>query len=117
MPSHSSDNRPLRIGALQRAALEDTDRVLREVRSERAHQYMKWGWGRSEEDIVGHDHDDHHEIGDWTRFSVRFLGRAEQAIEDEKPVEWRRAMLQVAALAVAAVEAYDRLTLADVGED
>jgi hypothetical protein len=34
--------------------------------------------------------------------------QAEQAIEDHKRWEWRSALLSVAALAVAAVEAYDR---------
>lgn len=97
-----------RVASAQDDARKDTERVLREVLAERARQWMKWGWEGSEIDLVGHAHDDEHAEGDWTRFVVRFLGRAEQAIEDNDPVEWRGEMLAVAALAVAAVESYDR---------
>lgn len=108
----SSDLDVVEIGEAQREALRQTDRVLRQVRAERARQFMKWGWGRNgaepNADPVGHDHDDRHVEGDWSRFIVRFVGRAEEAIEHRDPTDWREAMVCVAALAVAAIESHDR---------
>lgn len=107
------------VGATQKQALNDTDRVLADVRVERARQFMKWGWGLggADVDLVAHQHDDAHVEGDWTRFTVRYLGRAEQAIEDGDPVAWREAMIQVAALAVAAIESRERKRLSAVPYD
>jgi hypothetical protein len=104
------------IADAQNDAIKDTDRVLREVKAERASQFRKWGWGRPdgagvEQDPVGHRHDDGHVEGDWSRFIVRYVGRAEQAIEDRDPIAWRGHMLSVAALAVAALESDDRRRL------
>ena len=75
-----------------------TERVIATVQSERLRQREDWG----------DRHDDGHSAGDWTRFLVRHLGRAEQAIEDRDAATYRRQMVRVAALAVAAVEAHDR---------
>jgi hypothetical protein len=107
-----SDETEIRaIADAQDSALRATDQVLKEVRAERARQFAEWGWHRPDGwdgDKVGHAHDDGHVPGDWTRFVVRHLGRAEQAIEGDEPGRWRDQMLRVAALAVAAVESHDR---------
>jgi hypothetical protein len=107
-----SQNSIEQIGDAQRAAMLETERVLKEVRAARARQFAKWGWARSQNawdgDPLGHAHDDSHVEGDWTRFIVRWLGKAEQAIEDGHAAEWRDEMLCVAALAVAAIESHDR---------
>jgi hypothetical protein len=105
------------IAEARDTALARTDGVLREVRVERAWQLTEWGWGLGDgranlADPAAVAHDDAHPEGDWSRFVVRHLGRAEQAIEDNEPVAWRRQMLRVAALAVAAVESHDRRRLA-----
>lgn len=101
-----------RVIAAQNDARKVTERVLKEVLGERARQWSKWGLARGrgtdESDPTGYVHDDEHTPGDWTRFIVRHLGRAEQAIEDGHPYDWRESMLRVAALAVAAIESHDR---------
>lgn len=106
------ENRTEQVADAQKEGLRQTDRILREVRAARARQFAKWGWARSQEawdtDPLGLVHDDGHVEGDWTRFVVRYLGKAEQAIEDGNPYDWREEMLCVAALAVAAIESHDR---------
>lgn len=72
-----------------------TERTLGAVQRERMSQRRQWG----------DDHDAQHAPGDWTRFVVRHLGRAEQAVEDGDAAAWRKQMIRVAALAVAALEA------------
>jgi hypothetical protein len=101
------------VAAVRDEVLARTDDVLREVRAERAWQITEWGWGLRDgrmnmADAGATGHDDAHAEGDWTRFIVRHLGRAEQGIEDQDPIAWRKQMLRVAALATAAVEAHDR---------
>ncbi len=71
-----------------------TDRALSAVYFERMAQRDEWG----------DEHDVGHAAGDWTRFIVRHLGRAEQAVEDGDRKAWRKQMVRVAALAVAAIE-------------
>lgn len=87
----------------ERAAIEarnDARRgeIVAQVHDERENQDAKWGA----------DHDDKHGEGDWTRLIVRQLGQAEYAIESDQMSTWRQQMIQVAALAEAAVESYDR---------
>lgn len=67
-----------------------------DIREERSRQDEKWG---------GPDHDDEHERDDWTYFIDDKMVYAEQA---ESDAEYRRRMIQIAALAVAAVESLDR---------
>lgn len=76
--------------------------VLAEVAQERDRQDAKWG---------GPTHDDMHSPGDFCRFIREHEVRAEQTLAGE-PVrefdEFRTQMLRVAALAVAALESWDR---------
>jgi hypothetical protein len=68
--------------------------VLGEVAAERAAQDAQWG---------GPEHDDEHGAGDWLHFiSVK----TRKAAGEDSP---RRRFIQIAALAVAAVESMDRL--------
>jgi hypothetical protein len=79
----------------------ETSDVLGEVARERVAQDEKWG---------GPTHDFIHSPADWNRYIREHEVRAEQALAGE-PIRdtdtWRRQMIRVAALAVAAVEAYD----------
>ena len=75
--------------------------ILEEIVAERKHQDEKWG---------GPEHDDKHGIRDWLSFIVVYLGKGVN-----RDAEWGRklsisryALIQVAALCVAAVEAFDR---------
>lgn len=67
--------------------------VYAEIKVERASQDAKWG---------GPDHDDEHESEDWFSFIQEHLDRA------ENPDVYRMQMIRVAALAVAAIESFDR---------
>lgn len=75
-----------------------SDDVLNEVKVERVRQDLKWG---------GPTHDDTHGQTDWLDFIyVR--------TRDDTPAPYRKRMLQIAALAVAAIEAEDRKTANDI---
>lgn len=75
---------------------ETTD-VYAEIRAERAKQDAKWG---------GPIHDDQHGDRDWARFVNE---HAERAITARSQAASRYQWVRVAALAVAAVQRYDRL--------
>lgn len=89
--------------AARETAARDADHrrreILAQIHNERENQDDKWG---------GADHDDRHKPGDWTRFIVRQLGAAEEGIDVHDWDLWRKQMVQVAALAVAALETIDR---------
>lgn len=70
--------------------------VLEEVRAERARQDAKWG---------GPEHDDGHEQAIWVRLIDDRLAYPEDANGCK---EYRQDMIEIAALAVAAVESFDR---------
>lgn len=76
--------------------------VLEDVAKERTRQDEKWG---------GADHDDTHSNHDWVAYIVRHTGRAVMWPFDR--AAFRKQMVRVAALAVAAVEWCDRATLND----
>ena len=67
--------------------------VYDEIKAERDRQDKQWG---------GSDHDDHHSRQDWRNYIVEFAkdlrGRG----------NFRHQMVCIAALAVAAIESYDR---------
>ena len=89
--------------------------VYDEIREEREEQDAQWG---------GAEHDDEHTRIDWIRFIAEHLGKALGGrVEVIDEVHWftatisgsvgamsefRRQMIRVAALAVAAVESLDR---------
>jgi hypothetical protein len=75
---------------------DDTVRICAELAGERERQNDKWG---------GPDHDLQHGPRDWGAFITEHLGKALSA---NQPQNYRRRMLQVAALAVAAIETLDR---------
>lgn len=70
--------------------------VYADIFAERMAQDRKWG---------GPKHDDAHDVSEWVVFIQEKLDRAEEADDD---AGYRRRMVQVAALAVAAVESLDR---------
>ena len=78
-----------------------SDDVLREVGEERRRQDLRWG---------GPELDDRYSPADWREIVDRLLDEADDAScgDDDAQAEYRRVMLQVAAVAVAAVQAHDR---------
>lgn len=73
--------------------------VLDEVAVERDRQDAKWG---------GSEHDDCHSTTDFVQFIVDYAGWARQMASMGSHDKARRRLIQVAALAVAAVESIDR---------
>ena len=81
------------------AAAIALQRVLSEVSAERRRQNQKWG---------GPGHDDHHTVAEWARLIQNYAGWAEVMAGMQSYDKARNRLVQVAALAVAAVEALDR---------
>ncbi len=72
------------------------EKILEEIRAERQHQRQLWGDG----------FDDKNTSNDWLAY---ITGYAAQGFRlNSSPTEFRKAMIKVATLAVAAVEAVDR---------
>jgi len=69
--------------------------VLKDVLSERYKQDAKWGQ---------QDHDEDR----WMVILMEEVGEVARAIFDENPANYREELVQVAAVAVAAIEAFDR---------
>jgi hypothetical protein len=70
--------------------------VVVSIVEERERQDAKWG---------GPDHDDNHSPAEWGSFIREKLVQASKTTSAD---EYRRRMVQVAALAVAAIESHDR---------
>jgi hypothetical protein len=84
--------------------------VYDEIQAERARQDDKWG---------GPEHDDQHDFHTWLRLLGERSGLARLCLGSEDPANYRRYLVQIAALAVAAAESFDRLAVAapaQVGE-
>lgn len=79
----------------------DGQTVYDEIKAERERQDQRWG---------GPEHDDEHSASDWANLVYQYLysafGEAEGKRHDAEG--YRGRMLQVAALAVAAIESHDR---------
>lgn len=75
----------------------DKEQIIREILAERKYQDEKWG---------GPEHDDHHNDRDWIAFITDHAGRSLTWPWDGK--KFRAQMIKVAAVAMAAVEWYDR---------
>ncbi len=73
--------------------------LLAEVDAERARQDEKWG---------GPEHDAHHEPAEWAEFIAAYNGWALMMARMDSPQKYRRRLIQIAALALAAAEALDR---------
>jgi hypothetical protein len=74
-------------------------RVVNEVSSERKRQDDEWG---------GTEHDDQHDTRDWTGFLLDQCYRTDKAAMRGDLSEYRERLVKVAALAIAAVESFDR---------
>ena len=73
--------------------------TLDEIVAERERQDVKWG---------GPEHDDGHRLSEWNAIIDSYNRDGENALDEADPMAWRCRMLQVAALAVAALESFDR---------
>ncbi len=73
--------------------------VYSAIEKEREAQDAKWG---------GPEQDDKHGLVTWNSLVRLHNGGAVERLREGSPATWRKEMVQVAALAVAAVEAYDR---------
>jgi len=71
---------------------EPTDNVFQEVAAEREKQDTKWG---------GTTHDDTHSANDWRNY-------LREHIKKSRSEDYRYQMIRVAALAIAAIESFDR---------
>ena len=75
--------------------------AIKEVIAERERQDDKWG---------GAEHDDQHSTADFCRYIKNYTAWADQMADMGSPDKARRRLIQVAAMAVAAVESIDRKT-------
>lgn len=73
--------------------------VLNDIRAERDRQNAKWG---------GAANDDQHTVGEFVQLIQDYAGWARTMATMNSPEKARRRLVQVAALAVACVEAMDR---------
>lgn len=80
---------------------DDVTTIWDEIQAERASQRHKWG---------GDDHDDQHTTWDWLAIITKHTGAAVDFGEKNRLniPKYRRQMVRVAALAVAAIEWCDR---------
>ncbi len=72
--------------------------ILEEIAAERQRQNQKWG---------GASNDDRHSSHSWAYLLVKHLGQSGIG-DDWNPIVFRKQMIRVAALAVAAIEWHDR---------
>jgi hypothetical protein len=81
-------------------SMTGTDRIIAEFMVERIRQDMQWG---------GPHHDDTRKEWDWCAYIEKqnFLANA-KSLTDKGRDSWRRRMIKIGALALAAVESYDR---------
>lgn len=75
----------------------NADGILHQILTERMRQDGQWG---------GPEHDDQHTNADWIMFIIRFVGKAAHWPFDY--FAFRKALIQAAALCVAAIEWADR---------
>jgi len=76
--------------------MSSTDKILHEIRAERGYQNSLW-------DL---DFDDKNNLDNWVRYITSCSSRASDF--QATPSQQRRDMMKVAAIAVAACEAFDR---------
>lgn len=74
--------------------------ILSEIARERKAQDAKHG---------GPENDDHHSTEDWALFLAHHLGQTVRAIVDGNEAGYRQELIEMAALSVAAIEAFDRM--------
>lgn len=79
-----------------------TENVIGEVRQERWRQDRKWG---------GAEHDDGLSVDEWHNTIADYNGWARRMAKMGSTDKARRRLIQVAALAIAAVESIDRSTM------
>lgn len=88
-----------------------TGRVLAEIGDERQRQQQAVHGTRAFAQSVeawSLEHDDQHTVNDWAALIGRYLGRAGDAAEVAGGDEYRRGLIKVAAITVAAIESLDR---------
>lgn len=73
--------------------------IFKEISAERKYQDKKWG---------GPEHDDLNTCNNWVAYITKYSTGWAWKISPPTLVEFRRSMVKVAALAVAAIEAVDR---------
>jgi len=86
----------------------ETEGVLETVRLERMRQDQKWD---------GAKHDDKHTVFDFIRWIKNYAGWASQMADMNSFPRTRKRLIQIAALAVAAVESMDRKAVEKITKD
>lgn len=84
----------------QQCLQSQVDPIYIEIAEERARQDVKWG---------GSAHDDEHAPFFWCQLIQDYAGWARVMAGMDNPAKYRRRMVQVATLAVAAAQSHDRL--------
>jgi hypothetical protein len=74
-------------------------RIFEEIAKERAAQDAQWG---------GPEHDDAHDAAEWRRIILQHVNRLIFTPYMRASDDYRKVLVEVAALAVAAAQAYDR---------
>ena len=82
--------------------MNNQELILQQIATERARQDGKWG---------GAGHDDHHTTAEFVQLIEDYAGWARTMAGMNSPDKARNRLIQVAALAVAAVESIDRATM------
>lgn len=91
------------------SGMTQTEQALTEVEKERGHQDTQWG---------GPEHDDTHAPRDWIAILGKHFGRLERNWDEPKAIaHFRRQLIKVAAVAVAAVEWCDRRLMERAGKN
>lgn len=88
-----------------------TGRVVAQIEAERQRQREEVHGTRATAQLVESwslEHDDQHTVNDWAALIARYLGRAGDAAEAGGADEYRRGLVKVAAITVAAIESLDR---------
>ena len=88
-----------RVDHLVRANSSEQTVALAQVVEERVRQDRQWG---------GPDHDDDHKRKDWLGFIREHADRATKALQGKDLDEYRKQLVEIAALAVAGIESSDR---------
>ena len=73
--------------------------IIKEILEERTRQDGKWG---------GPEHDDIHNPENWCDFIIAYATWAKQMDVNNSPMKYRRRVMQIGALVVAACESFDR---------
>jgi hypothetical protein len=95
----------LEFAVTEKMGMTPQQLIFMDILHERERQDDRWG---------GADHDRNHTVSDWKRLILEHLDKANQAAYKGDLRRARERFIEVAALAVAAVEMLDKIVIYDV---